>query len=135
MLSRLLRYTSLLAALCLLAAPLPAAAQAGSEPVTVFAAASTADALNEIAEAYAVRTSGSLRPVVASSSTLARQIEQGAPADIFLSASAQWMDHLDEQKLLASGTRVPLLSNRLVLIAPADSPLSLRLSPGLPLGA
>src|SRR3546814_14561877 len=80
-------------------APLPAAAQAGSEPVTVFAAASTADALHEIAEAYAVRTSGSLRPVVASSSTLARPIEPGAPAAIFLSARAQWMVHLDEQRM------------------------------------
>lgn len=134
-LAHLLHLASLLAALGFLAAPLPAAAQASGEPVTAFAAASTTDALNEVAAAYAARTGGSLRPVVASSSTLARQIAEGAPADIFLSASAQWMDHLDEQKLLASGSRVPLLSNRLVLIAPADSPLSLRLSPDLPLAA
>jgi molybdate transport system substrate-binding protein len=108
-------------------------AQESTGPVTIFAAASTTDAVNEIAEAYAAQTGGSIRPVVASASTLARQIAEGAPADIFLSANVAWMDHLDQGGLLAPGTRLPLLSNRLVLIAPADSPLQLRLSPDLAL--
>jgi molybdate transport system substrate-binding protein len=127
--------------LCILAAVCagaPAAfAQEAARPetgmVTIFAAASTTDAVNEIAEAYAAQTGGSLRPVVASSSTLARQIAEGAPADLFLSANVAWMDHLDERRLLAPETRMPLLSNRLVLIAPIDSPLQLRLARGLPL--
>lgn len=127
----------LLLRLCAIAAALgcgaTATAQDVSQPVTVFAAASATDAVNEIAEAYAARTGGSIRPVVASSSTLARQIDEGAPADIFLSASVAWMDHLDKQGMLAPDTRAPLLSNRLVLIAPADSPLRLRLGPDLPL--
>lgn len=138
MLPSLRRLARLLAVLCLAAAPLPAAAQDGGaeiagDPVTLFAAASTTDAVNEIAEAFAAKTGGSMRPVLASSSTLARQISQGAPADIFLSANVEWMDHLDQQQLLAADSRAPLLSNRLVLIAPADSALQLRLAPGLPL--
>lgn len=127
----------LLLRLCAVAAALgwgaAAVAQDVNEPVTIFAAASATDAVNEIAEAYAAQGGGSLRPVVASSSTLARQIDQGAPADIFLSANVTWMDHLDQGGLLAPGTRVPLLSNRLVLVAPAESPLQLRLAPGLAL--
>jgi molybdate transport system substrate-binding protein len=127
----------LLLRLCAIAAALgwgaAATAQDVSQPVTIFAAASATDAVNEIAEAYAARSGGSIRPVVASSSTLARQIDEGAPADIFLSSSVAWMDHLDQGGLLAPGTRLPLLSNRLVLIAPADSPLQLRLSSDLPL--
>ena len=132
---------NLLRRLCVLLAALVGATTAAAQdldrsefgPVTIFAAASTTDAVNEIAEAYAARTGGSIRPVVASSSTLARQIDAGAPADIYLSASVSWMDHLDERQLLAPGTRLPLLSNRLVLIAPADSALQLRLTPDLPL--
>ena len=137
---RLPRFAHLLAGLCLLGFASAAAAQAsdaqGSDaPVTIFAAASTTDAVNELAEVYAAKTGGALRPVLASSSTLARQIAQGAPADLFLSASIAWMDYLDEQQLLTPESRMPLLSNRLVLIAPADSPLRLRLSPELPLRA
>lgn len=136
MLRCLLRRLRSLAALSavLLAAPAalsPAAAE--DPPVTLFAAASATDAVNEIAEAYAARTGGSIRPVVAASSTLARQISQGAPADLFLSANVTWVDHLDGQQLLVSGSRVPLLSNRLVLIAPEGSPLRLRLTPDLDL--
>lgn len=127
----------LLLRLCAVVAALGWGAAAGAQdldrPVTIFAAASTTDAVNEIAEAYAAETGRSIRPVVASSSTLARQIAEGAPADIYLSANVAWMDHLEARGLLAPGTRQPLLSNRLVLIAPADSPLRLRLSPDLPL--
>lgn len=127
------------AALFLLAAALSAGAQPGraesEPPVTLFAAASTGEAVNEIAEAYAAATGGSIRPVMAASSTLARQIAEGAPADLFLSANVTWMDHLAERQAIVPESRVGLLSNRLVLVAPADSPLSLRLARDLDLAA
>ncbi|NIA67184.1 molybdate ABC transporter substrate-binding protein [Pelagibius litoralis] len=109
--------------------------QAADRPVTLFAAASTTDAVNEIAEAFAAQTGGSIRPVVAASSTLARQIAQGAPADLFLSASGAWVDHLAEQRLIVAESQTALLANRLVLVAPADSPLRLQLLPGASLDA
>jgi molybdate transport system substrate-binding protein len=136
-LPRVRRLRRLFGALLVLFLAAPAfsssAAAEDAAPVTLFAAASATDAVNEIAEAYAERTGGSIRPVVAASSTLARQISQGAPADLFLAANVKWMDHLDGQQLLQDGSRVPLLSNRLVLIAPAASPLRLRLTPELDL--
>lgn len=111
----------LLLGLAALVAASSVSAQSGGTQVTLFAAASTTDAVNEIAEAYAAHGGGSLRPVFAASSTLARQIEQGAPADLYLSANITWMDHLEAEALLAPESRVPLLANRLVLIAPADT--------------
>lgn len=102
-----------------------------AKPVTLFAAASTTDAVNEIAEAYAAKTGGSIRPVVAASSTLTRQIAQSAPADLFLSANVAWMDHLADEQMLVADSRIALLSNRLVLVAPVGSGLRLRLAPGL----
>lgn len=114
-------------------AAMPAGAEDSGQPVTLFAAASTTEAVNEIAEAYAAQTGGSIRPVVAASSTLARQVAQGAPADLYLSANATWMDYLAGQRMIVADSRVALLSNRLVLVAPADSPLRLRLSPELDL--
>ena len=103
--------------LLLLAAP----ARAEPEAVTIFAAASTTDAVTEIAELYTARRGVAVRPVFAASSTLARQIAQGAPADLYLSANPRWMDHLAEQGLVAPGSRLDLLGNALVLIAPLDS--------------
>lgn len=120
-----------LVVVALAAAPLVARAE--SEPVTIFAAASTAEALDEIAAAYAAAGGATIRPVLAASSTLARQIAQGAPADLFLSANVAWMDHLAEQRIILPDSRVALLANRLVLVAPADSTLRLRLSPELDL--
>src|SRR3546814_18982534 len=73
------RLASLLVAFGLLTAPLPALSQSSGEPVTIFAAASTTDAVNDIAQAYAAKTGGALRPVLASPSPLPRQHEQGAP--------------------------------------------------------
>ena len=104
--------------------------------VTLFAAASTSDAVNAVAARYAamVRDHGStVRPVFAASSTLAKQIAQGAPAQLFLSASRDWMDYLEDRHAIDPASRVDLLGNRLVLIAPADSPLSLEIAPGVPL--
>ncbi|MCG8595289.1 MAG: molybdate ABC transporter substrate-binding protein [Kiloniellales bacterium] len=97
-----------------------APARAEPETVTVFAAASTTDAVTEIAALYAAKSGVAVRPVFAASSTLARQIVQGAPADLYLSANPRWMDHLAERELVAPGSRLDLLGNALVLIAPLD---------------
>lgn len=112
----------------------------GAEDIVIFAAASTTPAMSEIAAAYEAQTAATgqpvkVQPVFAASSTLAMQIAQGAPADLFLSASREWMDRLERDGLLAPGSRVDLLGNRLALIAPKDSPIALRLAPGAPLAA
>jgi molybdate transport system substrate-binding protein len=86
--------------------------------LTVFAAASTADVMNEIGEKYQAGGGASVRFNFASSGALARQIQSGAPADLFLSANQKWMDLLEEKRLIEPATRVDLLKNRLVLIAP-----------------
>ncbi len=85
--------------------------------VTVFGAASTADVLTELAGSYETETGTSVRLSFASSSILARQIEAGAGADLFISANPIWMDYLEERGRLRPGTRIDLLGNRLVLIA------------------
>lgn len=94
-----------------------------AEKVTVFAAASLTNAMEDIATAYKQTNSDSdIAFSFASSSVLARQIEQGAPVDIFMSADQQWMDYLLEKKITA--TKETLLKNSLVLIAPNESPLN-----------
>lgn len=94
---------------------------AGAEEVTVFAAASTKGAVEQIAEAYAAAGGGEVRTVFAASSTLAKQIAQGAPADLYLSANPAWMDYLAERGAVDAASRVDLLGNRLVLIVPQDT--------------
>ncbi|MCD1126357.1 molybdate ABC transporter substrate-binding protein [Jinshanibacter sp. LJY008] len=106
----------------LLAATLLQTASA-AEKITVFAAASLTNALEEIATDYKKKSGVEVASSFASSSTLARQIEQGAPADMFISADQQWMDYVVEKKLMDDKTRVTLLGNDLVLVAPADSSL------------
>lgn len=102
--------------------------------LTVFAAASTTNALTEIAKHYEAEGNGRVALSFASSSTLAKQIENGAPADVFLSANAQWMDYLEEKKLIAAGSRSNLLGNRIVFIVPASSHIqSVTVSPRLDL--
>lgn len=100
-----------------------AGAPVRAQEVTVFAAASLADALGEIGRLYEDETGKQLRFSFASSSTLARQIEAGAPADIYASASTAWMDYLQEAGLVAADTRVEPIGNRLVLIARRGSGL------------
>ena len=90
----------------------------GQEPLTVFAAASLTDAMTEAGNAYREKSGVLLRFSFASSSTLARQIEAGAPADIFASANEQWMDYLEERGLIAAKTRTSPIANRLALVAP-----------------
>ncbi|MDI9237484.1 molybdate ABC transporter substrate-binding protein [Lysobacter sp. LF1] len=104
------------------------------EPVTVFAAASMKESLDEVAAAYQAKTGQSVRVSYAASSALARQIEQGAPADLFVSADLDWMDYLQERHLLDDATRRNLLGNTLVLIAPSTSKAhSVALKPGVDL--
>lgn len=92
-----------------------------SQTVTVFAAASLRDALSEVGDAWQHETGHSIRYSFAGSSALARQVEAGAPADLVILANAAWMDHLDTRGVIEGESRLPLLSNRLVLIAPAES--------------
>src|SRR5688572_1842901 len=89
-------------------------------PVLVFAAVSLKGALDEVGALVARRTGVTLTPSYAGTSLLARQIEAGAPADIFVAADEQWMDYLAERRLIAPATRVDVVGNRLVLIAPKD---------------
>jgi hypothetical protein len=89
--------------------------------LTVFAAASMKNALDDIDAAYTARTGVRIIASYAASSALAKQIEQGAPADIFLSADTDWMDYAIARKTINEPTRVNLLGNSLVLIAPKDS--------------
>jgi molybdate transport system substrate-binding protein len=111
-----------LAAFALLALAPGAAAQR----ITVFAAASLKNALEEIAGHDAVL-------VFASSAALARQIERGAPADVYISANEQWMDDLQQRGRIVAASRLDLLRNRLVLIAPAASRVQGVIAPGFPL--
>jgi molybdate transport system substrate-binding protein len=104
-----------------------------AERVTVFAAASLKDALDEIAREYQREPGVKVVASLAASSALARQIENGAPADVFISADREWMDYLAVRKLIDPATRFDLLSNRLVLIAPKESRIEVELRPGFPL--
>ncbi len=97
--------------------------------VTVYAAASLKNALDAIAAAYGKSTGRKAVVSYAASSALAKQIEQAAPADIFISADTEWMDYLAGKKLIADATRSNLAGNLLVLIAPADSNISLVIAP------
>jgi molybdate transport system substrate-binding protein len=112
------------AALLFAAAP-GSAAEAASQPaqaLVVFAAASLTDALAEVGRAFTASTQVPVLPSFAASSVLAKQIEAGAPAEVFVSADSDWMDYLEKRGLLRAATRHDLLGNRLVLIAPTTSP-------------
>jgi len=110
------------------------AAAAHAAPVTVFAAASLKNALDEVGAEYA-RAGGQARFSYAASSAIARQIEQGAPADVYVSADSDWMDYLAQRRLIVASSRRDLLTNRLALIAPADSKLALKIGRGMPIAA
>jgi molybdate transport system substrate-binding protein len=106
------------------------AAHAADRVLTVFAAASLTPVLQEIGDAYTAETQQAVRFSFAASSALARQIESGAPADVFVSADQDWMDYLQARALLAPQTRRNIVRNTLVLVAPADSRLQLKIQPG-----
>lgn len=115
------------AAMALCAFALPARAQ---EPVTVFAAASLKTALDDIGAAWSEETGNVATISYAGSSALARQIEEGAPADLFISADLDWMAYLAERDLIDTASERRLLGNRIVLVAPADSAVELAIAPG-----
>jgi molybdate transport system substrate-binding protein len=117
----------------LLALLLPPPAAAQDQTVTVFAAASLTDSLKQVADAYKTRTGAAVTLSFNASSTLARQIEQGAAADIFFSADTDWMDYLEKAGDIAPSTRRDLLGNRLVLVAATDAKPAPHIAPGFDL--
>jgi molybdate transport system substrate-binding protein len=124
-----IKYTrrALLALAAVAALCLPAAAQ---ETVTVFAAASMKNALDAVAAGW---TEGKVTISYAATPALAKQIEQGAPADVFVSADLDWMKYLSERNLTRKDTETQLLGNRIVLVAAADSAASVTIAPGFDL--
>jgi len=115
--------TGLLLMLCALGAP------AAERTITVFAAASLTDVLEEVGKAYTAKSQVPVRFSFAASSALARQIESGAPADAFVSADQDWMNYLADRRLIQPSTRGDIVTNSLVLVAPADSKVSLKIAP------
>ncbi len=114
------RARRLLIAVLAMAISLQAPLRAEAEGVLVFAAASLKTALDEIAPSFESRTGQNVTVSYAASSVLARQIQQGAPAEVFISANADWMDVLQDQGLIDAGSRVNLVGNGLVLIGGPD---------------
>jgi molybdate transport system substrate-binding protein len=115
----------------LFAAELPRAPDTAA-PI-VFAAASMKTALDAAAAAWKADTGKTVSIAYASSAALAKQIEQGAPADIFISADLKWMDYLEKSKLVRAGTRKNLFGNKLVLIEPNDADIMLEIAKGFDL--
>jgi molybdate transport system substrate-binding protein len=103
--------------------------------VTVFAAASLKEAMDNQAKLFEASTGNKVIVSYGASNTLAKQIEAGAPADIFISADLDWMDYLEQRHLIAPNTRFDLLRNTLVLIAPLSSSSTLRIGPNFGLAA
>jgi molybdate transport system substrate-binding protein len=104
-----------------------------NQELLVFAAASLTNVVGELSTAWSARSGVPVKNSFASSSVLARQIEAGGNADAFISADQEWMDYLQSRNLIDKPTRRNLVGNRLVLIAPAESKLELRIAPGFDL--
>ena len=117
----MVRFAGVLAAFLVMFAASHSSALAEEKPLTVFAAASMKNALDDVDTAFTARTGIKVNASYAASSTLARQIEQGAGADIFVSADTDWMGYATARKTINEQTRVNLLGNSIVLIAPKDS--------------
>ena len=105
--------------------------QAAEKTLTVFGASSLTNVLEEVGKAYTAKTGMPIRFSFAASSALAKQVESGAPADVFISADQEWMDYLADRKLIQPATRRDIAGNSLVLVAPADSTVALKIAPGL----
>ena len=130
MLARSLIAVAAITALSLAAAP----SLAQDKTLTAFAAALLKNAVDDVNAAFTRQTGIKVVASYAASSALMKQIEQGAPADIFVSADLEWMDYGAQKKLIKDATRVNLLGNKLVLIAPADSALgAVAIAPGFDL--
>jgi len=133
----LIRFSAMFSA-AFIAAGLSLSAQAQSpgadRTILVFAAASMKNALDDVDRAFAQATGIKVTASYAASSALMKQIEGGAPADVFVSADLDWMDYGTSHGLIEDGTRINLLGNRLVLIAPRDSPIGeVMIGPGFDL--
>ena len=121
-------------ALWLLLFCLPSSAAQTDQPaIIVFAAASLTNALQEVGDGFTKDSSIPVKFSFAASSALARQIENGAPADVFFSADLEWMDYLQTRKLIQAATRRDVLGNQLVLVAPVTSKITLHIAPDFPL--
>jgi molybdate transport system substrate-binding protein len=120
-----------MAAMVLLAWPLRGRAAGDPAEPLVYAAASLTETLQQVGADYARERGAKVRFSFGSSATLARQIESGARADLFISADQDWMDYLDQRGRVRSASRIDLLGNRLVLVAPVDSRLALQVSRGM----
>lgn len=107
--------------------------QAEKPAILVFGAASLTNVLQDLGDAFTKQTSIPVKFSFAASSALARQIESGAPADVFFSADLDWMDYLQKRNLIQAPSRRDVLGNRLVLIAPSDSAIELKIKPHFPL--
>jgi molybdate transport system substrate-binding protein len=118
----------------LLALPAPARDEEPPQ-ILVFAAASLTNALDELSKDWERASGTRVRLSYAASSVLARQVEAGGKADLFVSADQEWMDYLQQRALIDERSRRDLVGNRLVLIAPADSKVELTIAPGFPLTA
>jgi molybdate transport system substrate-binding protein len=108
-------------------------ARADEKPLTIFAAASLKNALDDVAQEWVA--AGHAKPLIsyAASGPLAKQIEAGAPADLFISADLAWMDYVQKKSLINEKSRVTLLGNRLVLVVPKTSIATITLGPNAPL--
>ena len=104
-----------------------------SSTVLVFGAASLTNVLDDLSKAFTDQTKVPVKSSLAASSVLAKQIEAGAPADVFFSADLEWMDYLEQRKLLKPGSRHDVVGNHLVLIAPADSAVAVKIKKGMDL--
>ena len=128
------RLAGLFAALVILCGSATSPAIAEDKTLTVFAAASMKNALDDIDIAFTAKTGVKVIASYAASSALAKQIEQGAPADVFVSADTDWMDYAVGKKNINEPTRVNLLGNSIVLIAPKDSKIdNVTIGPGFDL--
>jgi molybdate transport system substrate-binding protein len=131
-LNRLATFAAVLVASLSLAAP--ARGENAPKPeLLVLAAASLTNVLGELSTSWTQTSGVNVKLSFAASSVLARQIEAGGKADVFISADQEWMDYLAQRGLIEKSTRRNLVGNRLVLIAPADSPLELEIAPGFDL--
>lgn len=132
---QLRRVAALLAAVLTIAcaASAPPPGESALAPVVVFAAASLQTVIDDLAPDIERATGTVIQPSYASSAALARQIESGAPAELFISADLEWMDYLEERHAIRAESRTNLLGNELVLIAPRAEPVALTIGPGFPL--
>jgi len=128
------RLSGLVLAAALVLGPISASA-ALTDNVVVFAAASLKNALDDIAGQWKADTGKTTAISYAASSALAKQIAEGAPADIFISADLAWMEDVAGKNLIKADTRSNLLSNRIVLVAPKDGDVKLGVAAGMDLAA